>query len=157
MLMQGDKENEDLNENLLVKLVKKIFPIQNQLDGEKFFVKKDGRTVATPLLLVLVIIEASDVIFAVDSIPAVMAVTTDPFIVFTSNIFAILGLRSLYFALSAIMREFKYLKYSIIVLLGYVGVKMLLAHVYPIPTLFSLGFIFAALAAGVVASKLSKD
>ncbi len=149
MLFAKEGTEEDMENSKLVKVAKAIFPFQTELDGEKFFVKKDGTTFMTPMFLVLIIIEATDVLFAVDSIPAVMAVTTDPFIVFTSNIFAILGLRSLYFALAAIIDQFRYLKYSIIVLLAYVGVKMLLSHIYPIPTSVSLAFIFGVLSAGI--------
>ncbi len=149
MLMAKEDENKNLDNSKLVKIIKAFIPFQTELDGEKFFVKNNGKTYMTPMFLVLLIIEATDVLFAVDSIPAVMAVTTDPFIVFTSNIFAILGLRSLYFALAAIINQFKYLKYSIIVLLAYVGVKMILSHIYPIPTGVSLAFIFGVLSAGI--------
>lgn len=149
MLKEKDTVAKDLNESLMVRLAKEVYPLHPEFHGEKFFIKIDGKRHMTPLLLVLVIIEFTDLLFALDSIPAVLAVTTDSFIVFTSNIFAILGLRSLYFALAAIMDKFSYLKYSIIVLLAYIGVKMLISKIYPIPTEFSLGFIAAILATGV--------
>lgn len=153
MLFAKEDDNKDLNQNPFVKAVKAFFPLDPEIKDESFFIKKDGKRMITPLFLVLVVIEFSDVIFAVDSIPAVMAVTTDPFIVFTSNIFAILGLRSLYFAFAAIMGKFKYLKYSVIVLLAYVGIKMLLSHIYPIPTEISLAFIVGVIIAGMAISK----
>ena len=103
----------------------------------------------------MVVIENTDVIFAVDSIPAIFAVTTDPFIVFTSNVFAILGLRSLYFALAAMMNKFKYLKISLVFILAYVGVKMLLSNFYHIPTLISLGIIIAAISIGITVSLIT--
>jgi tellurite resistance protein TerC len=109
---------------------------------------------ATPLLLVLVMVETTDVVFAIDSIPAIFAVTEHPFIVYTSNIFALLGLRSLYFALAPLLRRFRYLKASLVVILAYVGVKMLLAHSYPIPALVSLFAVGSILAVGVIASVL---
>ena len=138
--------------NPFINLTKKFFPVTHEFHGHHFFVNQDGKRMATPLLLALVLVESSDVMFAVDSIPAVFAVTRDPFIVFTSNIFAILGLRSLYFVLGSMMDKFRYLKPSIIVLLAYVGFKMLLSHFFTIPNGISLAIIAAILAAGIVAS-----
>jgi tellurite resistance protein TerC len=112
----------------------------------------NGRKAITPMLLVLLVVESTDVLFAVDSIPAIFAVTQDPFIVFTSNVFAILGLRSLYFVLAGVIDKFRYLRTSLVFLLAFVGVKMLLAHHYSIPTLVSLGVISGILAVGVAAS-----
>ena len=109
----------------------------------------------TPMFLALVLVETSDVMFAIDSIPAIFAVTKDPFIVFTSNVFAICGLRSLYFALAGLMDKFRYLKVSLVFLLGYIGIKMLLTHHYPIPIDVSLVIIFLILGAGVVASLIA--
>ena len=138
--------------NPLINLTKKFFPVTHEFHGHHFFVTIADKTMATPLLLALILVESSDVMFAVDSIPAVFAVTRDPFIVFTSNIFAILGLRSLYFVLGSMMEKFRYLKPSIIVLLAYVGLKMLLSHYFTIPNGVSLGIIAAILTTGVVAS-----
>ena len=111
-----------------------------------------GKLAVTPLFLVLILVESSDVVFAVDSIPAILAVTVDPFIVFTSNIFAILGLRSLYFALASMLDRFRYLKLSLVVILAYVGIKLLLSHHLHIPTIVSLAVIALSIAAGVVFS-----
>ncbi len=151
MLMTRQEEFTPEN-NPLINLTKKFFPVTHEFHGHHFLVKIAGKTMATPLFLALVLVESSDVMFAVDSIPAVFAVTRDPFIVFTSNIFAILGLRSLYFVLGSMMEKFRYLKPSIIVLLAYVGTKMLLSHTYPIPNGISLAIIVAILTTGVVTS-----
>lgn len=155
-MLFSDDEEVHPEDNTLVKLAKKIFPVSTKLDGHNFFTKIDGRLAITPLFIVLVVIENTDVIFAVDSIPAIFAVTTDPFIVFTSNVFAILGLRSLYFALAAMIKKFRYLKISLVFILAYVGVKMLISEVYHIPTLVSLGVIIASITIGVTASLLRK-
>ena len=130
-------------------------PITPQLEGDRFSVVRDGRRYATPLLLALVAVEVSDLIFAVDSIPAIFAVTTDPFIVFTSNIFAILGLRSLYFVLESMMGRFRHLKTALAFVLVFIGVKMLLHDVYALPHLLSLGVILGAVGLGVLFSLLS--
>ncbi len=146
----------DPDKNPLVKIARKLFPVTDHFHEEKFFVKVDGKKAITPLFLVLLVIESSDVIFAVDSIPAIFAVTLDPFIVFTSNVFAILGLRSLYFALSAIMGMFKYLKYSLVIVLAFVGVKMLASHFIHIPVSISLLVIVGMLGAGILVSVLAE-
>jgi tellurite resistance protein TerC len=139
--------------NPVVRLFKRIMPVTGDYRGGKFFVRENGLLMATPLFVVLLLVEFSDLIFAVDSIPAIFAVTTDPFIVYTSNVFAILGLRSLYFALAGVMDKFHYLKIGLGVVLSFVGVKMLLAHSpWKIDTLVSLGVIVAILAASVIAS-----
>ncbi|WP_210417786.1 TerC family protein [Bythopirellula goksoeyrii] len=151
-MLFAKEESFSPEHNPLINLTKKFFPVTHEFHGHHFFVNVAGKTMATPLFLALVLVESSDVMFAVDSIPAVFAVTRDPFIVFTSNIFAILGLRSLYFVLGSMMEKFRYLKPSIIVLLAYVGFKMLLSHYYPIPNGVSLGIIAAILTTGVVAS-----
>jgi tellurite resistance protein TerC len=140
-------------EMLLVQLARKFFTISPQLDNGKFFtVLADGRRAATPLFVTLLMVEAADVMFAVDSVPAIFAVTVDPFLVFTSNVFAILGLRTLYFVVAGMMNRFRYLKVSLVFILGFVGLKMILSHHYPIPNLLSLGIIIAALLVGVIAS-----
>lgn len=154
MLFKNDEE-VDPEHSWIVRWVRKIYPVSTQFDGRKFFtVLPDGRKAATPLFLALVFIENTDVVFAVDSIPAIFAVTTDPFLVFTSNIFAIMGLRSLYFALSAMLNRFHMLKYSLVFVLAYVGVKMLIIKLVHIPSLLSLGVIVGALSVGVVVSLL---
>jgi tellurite resistance protein TerC len=136
----------------VIRLARRLYPITTDFHGERFFVELDGRRVATPLFLVLLMVESSDVLFAVDSIPAIFAVTQDPFLVFTSNVFAILGLRNLYFAIAPLMDRFRYLKLSLVFILAFVGVKMLLSHYEPIPTAASLSVIVGILAVGVLAS-----
>jgi tellurite resistance protein TerC len=139
--------------NPLVRLFKKMMPVTKDYEGDKFFVRRDGVRMATPLFIVLLLVEFTDVIFAVDSIPAIFAVTSDPFIVYTSNVVAILGLRSLYFALAGVMDKFHLLKTGLGVVLTFVGVKMLLGHTeYKIDTMVSLGVIVTVLAASVIAS-----
>jgi tellurite resistance protein TerC len=143
--------------NIAVRLARRVYPVTTEFHESHFFVKTPGpngvlRNTMTPLFLALILVETSDVMFAVDSIPAIFAVTRDPFIVFTSNVFAICGLRSLYFALAGLMDKFKYLKASLVFLLAYIGVKMLLAHHYPIDIDVSLAIIGGILAVGVIAS-----
>ncbi|MEX0718457.1 MAG: TerC family protein [Planctomycetaceae bacterium] len=148
---------EDLHpeRNLLVRLARRVFPVTNDYVGSKFFVRTPAGWAATPLLLALLLVESSDVMFAIDSIPAIFAVTSDPFLVFTSNVFAILGLRSLYFALAGLLDLFRYLKPSLCALLAFVGVKMLLEHHYPISTGASLGVVGGILATGILASLIA--
>ena len=154
-LLVARHDNLKPDRNVLVRLARRIYPVSTELDGQKFFTRITGQRAITPLLLVLLVVESTDILFAVDSIPAIFAVTQDPFIVFTSNVFAILGLRSLYFVLAGVMDRFRYLKMSLVFLLAFVGVKMLLVHHYPIPTLVSLGIISGILSVGVVASVLA--
>ena len=151
------KREEEIHpeRNPVVKWFKKLMPVTSDYREDKFFVRENGILMATPLFVVLLLVEISDVIFAVDSIPAIFAVTTDTFIVYTSNVFAILGLRSLYFALAGVMNKFHYLKIGLGVVLTFVGVKMILAHTaWKIDTLVSLGVIVLTLAAAVVMSLL---
>ena len=148
----GDDEDEDLSKNKLLGWLQKHIPVSRTLNGEKFFTLENGKRIATPLLLVLVMIELSDVIFAVDSIPAVFAVTTDPFIVLTSNIFAILGLRAMYFLLADVADRFVFLKYGLAFVLSFIGVKMLAMHWIHIPISISLSVVFGALGASVLIS-----
>ncbi len=155
LLAQKNEEIEP-EKNPLLKFARRFFRVLPDFEGERFFSRLDGKLAVTPLFLVLLVIESTDVMFAVDSIPAIFAVTLDPFIVFSSNMFAILGLRSLYFALAAMMGMFRYLKYSIVLVLAFVGVKMLVSHFYHIHALASLGVIAALLAGGIAAS-LIKD
>lgn len=151
------KRSEDVHpeDNRLVRWFKKRVPVTPEYRQDRFFIKEAGRWMATPLFLVLLLVEVSDVIFAVDSIPAIFAVTDDPFIVYTSNVFAILGLRSLYFVLGGVMHKFHYLKTGLGVVLTFVGVKMSLAHtVWKISTPVSLGVIALTLAAAIAMSWL---
>ena len=151
------KREEEIHpeRNPVVRWFKKLMPVTPEYRGDKFFVRENGIRKATPLFVVLLLVEFTDLIFAVDSIPAIFAVTKDPFIVYTSNVFAILGLRSLYFALAGVMDKFHYLKIGLGVVLSFVGVKMLLAHTaYKIDTLVSLGVIVLILATSVVWSLL---
>ncbi len=154
MATSGDEEVEP-EKNPLLRLVRRWFPVVTRFEGHKFFVRENGRLAATPLLLALVVVESTDVVFAVDSIPAVIAVTHDPFLVFTSNVFAILGLRSLYFALAAVMNKFRFLKASLVFVLGFIGVKMLLSHHLHISTAISMAVIGAALTIGIVVSVIA--
>jgi len=151
MLRMKDEKIEP-EKNPFVRLVRRFYPVSKDFEGQKFFTRVDGRRAITPMFLVLLVVETSDVVFAVDSIPAIFAVTTDPFIVFTSNVFAILGLRSLFFVLAGMMRKFQYLNYSLVCVLAYVGTKMLLSHHYHIPALISLGVVLGLLGIGIVAS-----
>jgi len=152
MLREDDEEERDFGSSFPARLVRRFMPVTGDLHRARFFVRQDGRLHATPLFVALVMVELTDVVFAVDSIPAILAVTRDPFIVFTSNAFAILGLRSLYFAVAGLMAMFRYLKYSLVLILAFVGVKMLLVSHFHVPNLVSLGIILGTLAGGVVAS-----
>jgi tellurite resistance protein TerC len=136
----------------VLRLARRLFPITENYEGSAFFVRRGGRRFATPLLLVLLLVETTDVLFAVDSIPAIFAVTLDPFIVFTSNVFAILGLRALYFVLAGAIRKFRYLRPGLSLVLMFVGVKMLIVHYYKLPILLSLGVICGILSVAVLAS-----
>jgi tellurite resistance protein TerC len=163
MFGHSDEQKSDPSQNFIVKIFKKFFPVTDKMHDEKFFIKEGTKRLATPLFITLLVIETTDVAFAVDSIPAVFSVSRDPFIVLTSNIFAILGLRALYFALAAVAKYFTYLKYGLGIILIFVGIKMLLAmneyinagaawlgydlnmpHI-EIPTIGSLAFIFGTL------------
>ena len=148
----GGEEQIEPEKNPMVRLVRKLVPITKRVCDDPFFFKKGGVRAATPLFLALVMVESSDLIFAVDSIPAVLAVSRDPFIVYTSNVFAIMGLRSLYYLLANVMEMFVYLKLGVSVILAYVGVKMLLVDIYHIPIIFSLGTIVGVLAISIITS-----
>jgi tellurite resistance protein TerC len=140
--------------NLVLRLFRRVVPSVSDYHGSRFSIKAAGRRVATPLLAVLVVIEATDIVFAVDSIPAIFAITTDPFIVFTSNIFAILGLRALYFLLAGMMGRFRYLKVGLGSVLAFVGVKMLLVDVIHVPIVLSLGIVGSLLGCSIIFSML---
>lgn len=148
----GKERAVEPERNPVFTFVRRFLPLVPEYRGQAFFVRERGRLYATPLLLVLVFVELTDVVFAVDSVPAVFGVSSDPFIVYTSNIFAILGLRALYFLLAGIMPMFRYLKYALALILAFVGTKMLLADVYHVPITVSLAVIFGLLAGAVVAS-----
>lgn len=155
MLFPSEEHGPDISKNPVVRLVKKYLPVSPEFHGHDFFVKKNGKTFVTPLLLALVVIEFVDVIFAVDSVPAILALTTDTYIVYTSNIFAILGLRALYFALDAVLHRFQYLKYSLALVLVFIGSKIFIVDFFDMnkfPPALSLGVVVAMLAAGVVYS-----
>lgn len=153
MLFQKD-EKMDPDKNPLVRLFKRFYPVSDTMHGDRFFVKINAKTVATPLFVVLLLVEFTDLIFAVDSIPAIMAITSDPFIIFTSNVFAILGLRALYFALAGITQYFHYIKYGLSAILVFVGLKMVMVDFYKIPVMASLFTILGILVISVVASLL---
>ena len=142
----------NLHGNPLVKMARRLVPISRDYHGTRFFVREAGALVATPLFLVLLLVELSDIVFAMDSIPAVFAITDDPFIVYTSNVFAILGLRSMYFFLADVVRRFVYLRFGLAVVLVFIGAKMLIADLVEIPTLVSLVVIAIVLAAAIAAS-----
>jgi tellurite resistance protein TerC len=156
--MATQKEHDiEPQSNPVVRLIRRIWPVTDDYRGEKFFVRehvegKGLRTLATPLFVVLVMVETTDLIFAVDSVPAIFAITEDPFIVYTSNVFAILGLRSLYFLLAGVIHKFHYLQLGLSVVLIFVGSKMLLSDFWKIPVGISLGVIAAVLTISVVAS-----
>lgn len=151
--MALSKEEEDeVKENFVVKLFRRFFPVVHEYHGAKFFIKQNGRSFATPLFIVLIIVETTDLVFALDSIPAIFAVSQHPFIVYTSNVFAILGLRSLYFALAGVMNMFHYLKIGLAVILSFVGLKMVLSDIYHVPITVALGVIAGVLTLSVVAS-----
>jgi tellurite resistance protein TerC len=147
-----DETEVDPENNIALRILRRIIPSTTEYDGQKLFTRKDGKRLATPLLAVLIMVETTDVVFAVDSIPAILAVARDQYIVFSSNAFAILGLRSLYFLLSGMAGRFRYLNMGLGVILAFVGVKMLLTDVYHFPTPVALGVIIGTLAVSVVFS-----
>jgi len=151
-MLRDEDEERDFGSSFPARLVRRFIPVTDELERARFFVRREGRLHATPLFVALVMVELTDVVFAVDSIPAILAVTQDPFIVFTSNAFAILGLRSLYFAVAGLMAMFRYLKYSLVLILAFVGMKMLLVSHYHVPNVVSLGIIVGTLGAGILAS-----
>ena len=153
MAFAGDAKLEP-EKNPVVKLIRRIFPVTASFEGDRFFVRRNAKLWATPLFVVVILIETTDLIFAVDSIPAILAITDNPFIVYTSNVFAILGLRSLYFALSGIEKYFHFLKYGLAAILVFVGSKMAMADYYKIPIEVSLIVIVSLLIIAIVASVL---
>ncbi|AFH49454.1 Tellurite resistance protein TerC [Ignavibacterium album JCM 16511] len=152
----GGDEKIDVENNWLIKIFVKYFKLKTDYDGRKFFVKENGKTYITTMFLTLLLIESSDIVFAVDSIPAIIAITHDTFIIISSNIFAILGLRALYFALAGLVDLFRYLKYGVALLLFYVGIKMLISDYYKIPTEISLVIIVTILTISILLSLIRK-
>ena len=136
----------------MFRLIKKVFPVTHEMDEDKFFIRKGNVKLATPLFVALIIVELTDVFFAVDSIPAVLSITSDPFIAFSSNILAVMGLRSMFFLVSGMLNKFRYINYSLVIILAFVGVKMILSDVYEFSEWVSLGIIILALAGGILAS-----
>jgi tellurite resistance protein TerC len=153
-MLRSVNDEPDLENNRMVAFARSRLRMTDGYEGKRFFVRREGVLYATPLFLVLVLIEFTDIVFALDSIPAVFAVTTDPFIVWTSNVFAILGLRSLYFALAAIIHRFRYLKYGLSLVLVVVGIKMLLLDIYKVPTLAALGITAVLIGGSILVSIL---
>ncbi len=152
MLVQREEKKIEVEKNIAVRALRKIMPVELHIQEQKFFLIKDGIKYATPLLVALVIIEFTDLLFALDSIPAILAITTDPFIVITSNIFAILGLRSLYFLLAGVMEKFHYLKPGLIAILMFIGIKMIISEQIKIPTTLSLGVVMGILGIAIAMS-----
>ena len=154
MMLPEKEEEQDLTNNALLKFLRGHIRMTNDYHGEAFFVIKDGLRYATPMFLVLVMVELSDVVFAVDSIPAIFAVTMDPFIVLTSNIFAILGLRAMFFLLADVADRFHLLRYGLAIVLSFIGLKLLLLQVFHVPIGISLGVVFSVIGGSVIASLL---
>ena len=158
MLFDNEDEKFEPKKSFVYKSLKKVVAVSNHIDKEHFFVQRRHITAATPLFVALVVIEVMDVVFALDSVPAILAITSDPFLVFSSNIFAILGLRSMYFFLANMLERFSYLEYSLIAILSFVGLKMLLHDFIELPEWVSLAFIAVSLIAGIVVSlKMNKE
>lgn len=157
MLFKKDEAQFNPKKSFIYRNLRKVMPITMHMEKEHFFVKRKHITAATPLFVALIVIELMDVLFALDSVPAILAITPDPFLVFSSNIFAILGLRSMYFFLSHMLNKFVHLEYSLIAILTFIGLKMLLVHYIKFPEWVSLGFIALSLGIGIAVSLQSKD
>ncbi|MGA9120469.1 MAG: TerC family protein [Bacteroidota bacterium] len=151
MVLQKEKEIHP-ERNFLIRLFRRFTPTTDKYVGDRFFVRQQGKMVATPLFITLLVIETTDVVFAADSIPAILAITVDPFIVYTSNVFAILGLRALFLALAGVMKSFHYLHYGLSTILVFIGIKMILGDIYRIPTVIALGVVAGILVVSVIAS-----
>ena len=151
---EGDDEPVDPSHNALLRLTRRFIPVSDGYEGKRFFIRRAGKLLATPLFIVLLVVETTDILFATDSIPAILAISHDPFIVYTSNAFAILGLRSMYFVLSTHMKVFHYLNYGLAVVLMFIGGKMLVGYWYEIPTWVALVVIASVLGLSVLASVL---
>lgn len=151
-MLKGEEEEFDPKKSFVFRQIKKIYPITGTIQGDSFFVKRMGVKAATPLFVALIVIELTDVLFALDSIPAILAITADPFLVFSSNILAIMGLRSMYFLISRMLEKFRFINYSLVVILAFVGLKMLFSHYVHLPEWVSLTVISVSLIGGIVAS-----
>lgn len=151
-MLKSDDSDYDPQDSTVYKAVKKMFPVTTKMEGHDFFIKENGKKAATPLFLALIVIELTDILFALDSIPAILAITADPFLVFTSNILAILGLRSMYFLISRMLQKFQYIHYSLVVILAFVGLKMIFSHMIEVPEWLSLAVIVVSLVGGILAS-----
>lgn len=156
-LLFNKEEQNDLSKNIIVRACKRMFPVTEEYHGHDFFTRKDNRLFATPLFLVLMVIEFTDLVFAIDSVPAMLAISTNTFIVYTSNVFAILGLRSMYFALSGLVVIFRYLKYGISIILLFIGIKMLVSAYYEISTEVTLIVVLSILALSILISLVIKE
>ena len=154
-MVTAGTEHVDPSANPVLRLLRRVIPVTDEYEGQKFFTRRNGKLWATPLFAALVVVETSDIMFAIDSVPAILAITTDQFIVFTSNAFAIMGLRSLYFLLAGLIDRFEYLKYGLAALLTFAGLKMLLSDVIHLDVWLSLGIIMSILAISVVVSLLA--
>lgn len=151
-MLKSDDTEFNPKDSIVFKKLRRVLPFTAIMDGEKFFIKRMGKRIATPLFMALIIIEFTDILFALDSIPAILAITADPFIVFSSNILAILGLRSMYFLISNMLNKFRFINYSLVVILVYVGLKLIFSHHVDIPEWLSLAVIGLSLVGGIVAS-----
>lgn len=157
MLMQKKEKKIEIEKNIAIRILRKFILVSSELNGDKFLLTKNGVLLASPMLVALVIVEMTDLIFALDSIPAILAITTDPFIVITSNVFAILGLRSLYFLLAGMMEKFYYLKSGLAAILLFIGIKMIISEYYEIPISISLAVIFGTLGVAITLSLLRSN
>jgi len=156
-MLRSHEQEFDPKKSLVFRQVKRIFPVTSRTHGHDFFIRRMGIRAATPLFVALVVIELTDILFALDSIPAILAITADPFLVFSSNILAILGLRSMYFLISRMLQKFRHINYSLVVILAFVGLKMLFAHQVEVPEWISLSVIVVSLATGILTSVLTSD
>lgn len=152
-MLRSDEDDFNPKDSVIFKYVEKIFPVTTKMEGHDFFIVENAKRAATPLFLALIVIELTDILFALDSIPAILAITADPYIVFTSNIFAILGLRSMFFLISRMLSKFRFINYSLVVILAFVGLKMIFSHFIELPEWLSLGVILLSLAGGIIASR----
>jgi tellurite resistance protein TerC len=149
------KEELDPEKNIVLRLARRFIPVTEGYEGQKFFVRRNGVLMATPLFMVLIVVEATDLVFAVDSVPAILAISRDPFIVWTSNVFAILGLRALFFLVAGVLRYFRYLDYGLSAVLCFVGIKMVVSDFYHVPTAISLGTVAGILSVTMLVSYLA--
>jgi tellurite resistance protein TerC len=149
------KEELDPEKNIVLRLARRFIPVTEGYEGQKFFVRRNGVLMATPLFMVLIVVEATDLVFAVDSVPAILAISRDPFIVWTSNVFAILGLRALFFLVAGVLRYFRYLDYGLSAVLCFVGMKMVVSDFYHVPTAISLGTVAGILSVTMLVSYLA--